>query len=189
MTTPRTITVAVITGTTRAQRMSGHIAALVAEVGRGFDGVEVVEVDPNDFDLSGDGNDPEGKDPRYTAITARADAFLLVSPEYNHGYPGSLKRLLDSELENYLHKPVAFVGVSATPWGGVRGVEALVGVTREMGMVATSVDAYLAGVSSLFPDGTMSEEDRATYSRRIARTWEELLWFAQALGAARQADG
>ena len=184
------IVVAVIVGTTRVQRMTPRVAALVAEVGRGYDDVEVVWVDPDDFDLPGDGNDPEGKDPRYTAITERADAFLIVSPEYNHGYPGSLKRLLDSELANYYRKPVAFVGVSATPWGGVRGIELLVNVTREMGLIATSVDAYVARVYDVFArddlTGGLTEEDRATYARRFARVWDELLWFARPLKAARE---
>lgn len=183
-----TITVAVVVGTTRVQRMSHLVADLVADVGRSLAEVEVVVVDPNDFELPGDGNDPEGKDPRYTEITERADAFFLVSPEYNHGYPGSLKRLLDSELENYFHKPVAFAGVSATPWGGVRGVEALVGVTREMGMVASSVDCYFANVYALFPDGVMGPSDRATYERRVRRSWDELLWLARALTPAREAS-
>ena len=187
MTDTRPLTVAVITGTTRRQRVSSHVAALVAEVGEGIDGVEVIRVDPEDFELPGDGNDPEGKDARYTAITERADAFFVVSPEYNHGYPGSLKRLLDSELGNYNHKPVAFAGVSATPWGGVRGVEALVGVVREMGLVATAVDCYFANVADLFPDGVMGDDDRATYARRVERSWDELIWMGRALRTAREA--
>lgn len=177
---------AVIVGTTRAQRMTPKVAEIAAAVGRRHEGVDVVRVDPNDFDLPGDGNDPEGKDPRYTAITERADAFLIVSPEYNHGYPGSLKRLLDSELENYNHKPVAFIGTSATPWGGVRGVELLVNVTREMGLVATAVDAYVANIATVFGEDGISDDDRATYERRFDRTWTELLWFARVLKPARE---
>ena len=180
------LTVALIVGTTRAQRMTPKVAEIVAEVGRSYEGVEVVWVDPGEFTLPGDGNDPEGKDPRYTEITARADAFLIVSPEYNHGYPGSLKRLLDSELENYNHKPVAFVGTSATPWGGVRGVELLVNVTREMGLVPTAVDSYVARIYDVFGEDGITDDDRRTYARRFGRTWDELLWFARALKTARE---
>jgi len=89
--------IVVIEGTTRVKRESIHAARLVEAVGKDFDGIEVTFVDPGDFDLPGDGNDPEGKDPKYTAITAKADGFFIVTPEYNHSFPGSLKRLLDSE--------------------------------------------------------------------------------------------
>jgi NAD(P)H-dependent FMN reductase len=73
--------IAVLAGTTREQRNSIHAARLVVEVGNTFDEVEAVLVDPKDFSFPGDGNDPEGKDPRYTAITERADAFFIVSPD------------------------------------------------------------------------------------------------------------
>ena len=125
----------VLAGTTRDQRKSIFAARLVAEIGNTFDDVEAEVIDPLDYNFPGDGNDPEGKDPRYTAVTERAQGFFIVTPEYNHGYPGSLKRMLDSELKNYIHKPVAFAGVSSGPWGGVRAIEQLVGTVREMGMV------------------------------------------------------
>lgn len=111
----------VLAGTTREQRKSIiHAARLVMEVGKEFPEVETELVDPKDFIFPGDGNDPEGKDLRYTAITARADGFFIVTPEYNHTIPGSLKRMIDSELKNYVHKAVAFGGASSTQWGGVR---------------------------------------------------------------------
>src|SRR5436190_805064 len=116
----------VLAGTTRAQRRSIWVARLVTEIGAGLPDVETELIDPQDFTFPGDGNDPEGKDARYTAITERADGFFIVTPEYNHSFPGSLKRMLDSELKNYIHKPVAYCGVSEQQWGGVRAIEALV---------------------------------------------------------------
>ncbi|MBI2051380.1 NAD(P)H-dependent oxidoreductase [Candidatus Roizmanbacteria bacterium] len=107
----------VLQGTTRQKRKSIYAAWLVERVGKEFEEVKTVLVDPLDFNFPFDGNDPEGKDPRYSKITKEADGFFIVTPEYNHGYPGSLKRMLDSELENYIHKPVAFAGVSSGPWG------------------------------------------------------------------------
>src|SRR5438067_7182304 len=129
-----TLTIAVLGGTTRAQRESIKAARYIAELGRTIHGVDIVFVDPTDFIFPGDGNDPEGKDPRYTEITAKSDAFFIVTPEYNHSFPGSLKRMLDSELANYIHKPVAFAGVSNGGWGGVRAIESLVNTVREMGL-------------------------------------------------------
>lgn len=181
------ITIAVIAGTARVQRHSIHAAQLVAEIGRDRDDVQIIFVDPTEFTLPGDGNDPEGKDPRYTAITEKADAFFIVTPEYNHSFPGSLKRLLDSELANYNHKPVALAGVSDGHWGGLRAVEALVGTLREMGLVVTARDVYFPMVKDLFDEeGALSNEDRASYETSIAKAYDELIWFARALKAARQ---
>jgi NAD(P)H-dependent FMN reductase len=171
--------IAVLEGTTRVQRESIHVARLVAEVGREQKGVEITFVDPVDFHFEGDGNDPEGKDPRYTEITAKADAFFIVTPEYNHSFPGSLKRMLDSELKNYIHKPVAFAGVSDGRWGGVRAIEALVHTVREMGMVATFTDVQFPNVPTLFDH--KGELIEPIYRELIERSYAELIWMARTM--------
>ena len=132
----------VLLGTTRAKRKSIHVAHLILEEIKNYEDIETLLVDPIEFHFPGDGNDPEGKDPRYTDITERADAFFIVVPEYNHSYPGSLKRMLDSELKNYIHKPVGFAGVSSGVIGGARGIEALISSVREMGMAVIFADVY-----------------------------------------------
>jgi NAD(P)H-dependent FMN reductase len=167
-------------GTTRVERESIKAARYVADfVGR-LDGVEVVFVDPKDFNFLGDGNDPEGKDPRYTEIVAKADAFFIVTPEYNHSFPGSLKRMLDSELELYNHKPVAFAGVSNGNWGGVRAVESLLTAVRETGLVALSWDVYFPYVQNIFDEqGVIHDEHRDRYEQSLTRLTNELLTFAR----------
>jgi NAD(P)H-dependent FMN reductase len=183
-----TITIAVLAGTTRAQRRSIKAAHYIAEFGQRLENVEIIFVDPNDFHFAGDGNDPEGKDPRYTDITARADAFFVVTPEYNHSFPGSLKRMLDSELANYNHKPVAFAGVSDGNWGGTRAVESLVPAVRETGLVVMSWDVYFPRVQDIFADdGSINEQFRERYERNVGKLYDELLWFARLLKAGRDA--
>jgi NAD(P)H-dependent FMN reductase len=140
----------------------------------------VIFVDPKDFNFPGDGNDPEGKDPRYTEIVGGADAFFVVTPEYNHSFPGSLKRMLDSELELYNHKPVAFAGASNGNWGGVRAVESLLTAVRETGLVALSWDVYFPRVQDIFAeDGTIHDEYRERYERNLGKLFDELLLFAR----------
>lgn len=178
------LNIAVIAGTTRMQRQSIHAARLVAEVGREQTGVEVTFVDPVEFPFEGDGNDPEGKNSRYTEIVKRAEAFFIVTPEYNHSIPGSLKRMLDSELEYYIHKPVAFAGCSSQRWGGVRAIEALVTTTRELGLAATFTDMHFPQIETLF-DAKGKLIDPA-YRRYIATAYEELIWMAQALRWGRE---
>ena len=65
------ITIAVMAGTTREKRLSINAARYVAEIGRTYDNVEIIFVDPEDFTFPHDGNDPEGKDARYGDIDAR----------------------------------------------------------------------------------------------------------------------
>jgi NAD(P)H-dependent FMN reductase len=176
--------IAVLAGTTRVQRRSINAARLVAEVGRKLDGVEITFVDPTEFNFPGDGNDPEGKDPRYTAITEKADAFFIVSPEYNHSIPGSLKRMLDSELKNYIHKPVAFAGVSDGPWGGVRAIEVINQTVRELGLVSTFTDVHFPKVPELFNDKGELLDDK--FYKRIERSYTELIWMARTLKWGRE---
>lgn len=174
----------VLAGTTREKRKSIFAARLVAEVGNTFEDVETEVVDPKDFNFPGDGNDPEGKDPRYTDITARAEGFFIVTPEYNHSFPGSLKRMLDSELQNYIHKPVAFASVSVGQWGGIRAIEQLIGTVREMGMVSTFTDMQFPKVQELFDEnGALQNED---YREYVKGAWTELIWMAKVLKAGRE---
>ncbi len=182
-----TITIAVLAGTTRVQRRSIKAAQYIAGFGRQLPNVEIIFVDPTEFQFDGDGNDPEGKDPRYTDITARADAFFVVTPEYNHSFPGSLKRMLDSELANYNHKPVAFAGVSDGNWGGTRAVESLVPAVRETGLVVMSFDVFFPRVQDIFAeDGSINEQFRERYEKNLTKLYDELLWFARLLKTGRQ---
>jgi len=174
----------IIEGTTRVQRKSIHVAKLVFEVTKQYEELETVLVDPIDFNFPGDGNDPEAKDSRYTEITEKADGFFIVVPEYNHSFPGSLKRMLDSELKNYIHKPVAFAGVSSGMFGGARGIEALVTTVREMGMVATFTDVHFPKVQDLFDEKGQLLDD--AYIRRIKKSLEELIWMSFALKYGRE---
>ena len=181
-----TIRVAVLAGTTRAQRRSIHAAEWIAEFGRRLPGVEIIFVDPKDFHFAGDGNDPEGKDPHYTDIVTRADAFFVVTPEYNHSFPGSLKRMLDSELQLYNHKPVAFAGVSDGNWGGTRAIESLVPAVRETGLVVMSWDVYFPYVQNIFAeDGRMQPDFQERYTKSVGKLYNELLWFARLLKTGR----
>lgn len=174
----------ILEGTTRPKRNSIHAAKFIEEVGKQIKDITVQLVDPAKYNFPFDGNDEENKDPRFTALTQKADAFFVVTPEYNHSFPGSLKRMLDSELKNYIHKPVAFAGVSNGQWGGVRAIESLVTSVREMGLVATFTDIQFPKVQEIF-DENGNLKDNA-YEGRIKRTYEELIWMAKALKYGRE---
>ncbi len=181
------ITIAVIEGTTREKRESIKASRYIAEFGRQQPGVEIILVDPKDFNFPGDGNDPEGKDPRYGAITAKADGFFIITPEYNHSFPGSLKRMLDSELQTYNHKPVAFAGVSNGSWGGTRAVESLVPAIRETGLVCLSWDVYFPRIQDLFDEaGQLKPENQERYNGNLQKLYDELIWMARLFKEGRR---
>ncbi len=181
---------AVLIGTTREKRESIKAARWIADFAEKRDAVAVKLVDPKDFNFPGDGNDPEGKDARYTEIVEWADAFFIVTPEYNHSFPGSLKRMLDSELAPYNHKPVAFAGASNGNWGGVRAVESLLTAIRETGLVAMSWDVYFPRVQDMFnDDGSMKDDFKERYEANISKLLDELFWFADMLKTARSQQG
>lgn len=182
MTTP--LYIPVLAGTTREQRESIKAARFVALIGSQIEGIETELIDPKDFYFPGDGNDPEGKDPRYSALTERADGFFIVTPEYNHSFPGSLKRMLDSELANYLHKPVAFGGASSGRWGGVRAIEALNQSVREMGLVSTFTDVQFPNVQTIFDDAGHPIDP--IYTKLVEKAWKELIWMATVLKHGRE---
>jgi len=179
------LVIAVICGTTREGRQSMRAAQWLADFGRQR-GVEIIFVDPKDYRLPPDGAPEDGRDPRYSDVTARADAFFIVTPEYNHGYPGSLKRLLDSEDENYLHKPVVLAGVSNGPWGGTRACEALLPVLRTLGLAVSSRTVYFPRIQEIFDEqGVMKPDFVEGYTKSTQGAYDDLIWLARALKTAR----
>src|SRR5262249_15619999 len=131
----RNLFIPVILGTTRQGRMSAHAAALVARELAQRKGVETELVDICRLPLPTDNAGEALKYMPFAAAMEKADALVLVVPEYNHGYPGLLKHVLDTCLKEYIHKAVGIVGVSAGPFGGARVIQNLLPVMRELGLV------------------------------------------------------
>lgn len=175
----------VIEGTTRSGRQSVQVARYIERVLQDTEGVSTRLIDPRDYDLSDVESDEhtEGA-PAYSDIVQRASGFFIVTPEYNHGYPGSLKSLLDKEFESYKHKPVAMAGVSAGSFGGTRAVQMLVPVVRELGLVLFSKDVLVPRVQEAFDrDGRVVRE---ALVNSVDTACRELVWLARLFRAARQ---
>lgn len=171
--------IAVIAGTVREGRKSIHAAKLVAEIGNQIPGIKTELVDPKDFNFPSDGDSDDAKDPEYSEITKKADGFFIVTPEYNHSFPGTLKRMLDSELANYKHKPVALAGVSSGDFGGVRAIQSLVPVTRRIGMVNVFADVQFQRSKEIFNEA--GEIQDPAMKERIERSWKELVWMTKVM--------
>jgi NAD(P)H-dependent FMN reductase len=137
--------------------------------------------DVADFALPHDdyGQGLKDRFPEWRDAIIAADGLVIVTPEYNHGYPGSLKAVLDLLLREYVHKSVAFVGVSAGPWGGTRVIEAMLPMARELGLAVTFTDLNFPFVQNTF-DAQGKLLDHA-FDRRLIDFLDELLWMSRVL--------
>lgn len=180
------VTIAVLEGTTRPARKSPLAARYVLGQLEVLPDVQTIYIDPAEFHFPGDGNDPDGIDPRYSELSARADGFVIVAPEYNHSFSGSLKRMLDTEYGNYHHKPVLLAGVSNGAWGGTRVVEALLPVMRSLGLLPCQSTLYFPRVQDIFDgEGAMKHEFIDQYQKSTAAGLNELLELTRALKQGR----
>ena len=178
------LVVPVILGTPRKGRRSEHVARFAVEQLSRFPGVESELVDVRELPLSCADAGEQAKIPAFSELCLRADAFVLVTPEYNHGYPGMLKHLLDTNLKEYIHKAVGICGVSAGPFGGSRVVENLLPVLRELGLVAIFWDVNFSAVEKTFGnDGKLLDP---VWVGRFDKFAKELLWMARVLRYGRE---
>lgn len=176
----------VLLGTNRKERQSENVANWVVAKMRERDDIDTQLFDVRDFRLPFDNYGTElGVDfPEWRDAVIRADGLVIITPEYNHGYPGSLKSVLDLLLKEYIHKAVALVGVSAGPWGGTRVIESMVPMVRELGLAVTFTDLHFPSVNSKFD--TVGGLLDPAYNDRVKGFLDELVWMATALRWGRE---
>src|SRR5947207_3141410 len=115
----RPLSIPLILGTPRQGRLSEHVARVIIEQATAREDVQTDLIDVRQLPLTSSDAGEQIKDKRFAEMIMRADGLIIVAPEYNHGYPGMLKHALDSNLKEYIHKPVGLCGVSAGGAGGV----------------------------------------------------------------------
>lgn len=174
----------IILGTAREGRNSEKVAKFVMSEIEKNPQIKTEIIDVRDYILSATNNTKEPiQAKRFADKISVADGFIIVSPEYNHGYPGELKMTLDMLYEEYARKPLAICGVSIGGLGGARMVEQLRLVSIEFHMVPIREAVYFSGVSQLFDnDGNIKDP---LYESRIKSMADELLWYAKALKLTR----
>src|SRR5437667_2322210 len=155
----RSLFIPVILGTTRQGRMSLHVSRLLTQELAKQNGVETELIDIATVSLPTSDAGEAIKDAGFSAKIDRADGLVIVAPEYNHGYSGLLKHVLDSCLKEYIHKAVGLVGVSAGPFGGARVIENLLPVMRGLGLVTLFWDVNFSRVRNCFSaDGKLLDD-------------------------------
>jgi NAD(P)H-dependent FMN reductase len=181
---PRRLFIPVILGTPRKGRFSENVARFVLEQARKHPNIDTELVDIATLNISINDAGEAVKHDQFSAIAMRADALILVVPEYNHGYPGLLKHVLDSNLKEYIHKAAGICGVSAGGFGGARVIQNLLPVMRELGLVTIFWDGNFSNVQNLFDsNGAILD---ASYGRRMEKFLSELVWMAKVLRHGRE---
>src|SRR5918993_4309295 len=174
----------VILGTVRQGRASENVAKFVYEETKKRDGVTSELIDLRDLKLAIDDAGEAIKEARFSETIQRADGLVLVVPEYNHGYPGMLKHVLDSNLKEYIHKAAGICGVSAGGFGGTRMIQNLLPVLRELGLVTIFWDGNFSGARNLFDaEGKLLDQ---SYVQRLDQFLKELVWMARVLRHGRE---
>ncbi|MEK7606923.1 MAG: NAD(P)H-dependent oxidoreductase [Patescibacteria group bacterium] len=185
----------VIAGSTREGRFSDKAAAWIAEEIKKQEGVAVDVLDLRDYDMPffNEPMSPSFKQEpykneavaRFTKKIEEGDAFVIVTPEYNHGTSGVLKNALDWVYQEWNNKPVSFVSYGST--GGSRAVEQLRLNAIELQMAPIRAAVHIPG-EQYFPvvfGKINASELFALQSDKAEAMITQLLWWTRALKNAR----
>jgi NAD(P)H-dependent FMN reductase len=180
---------AIIIGSTRQGRFGPRVARWFAALARehGAFAVDVIDLAEADLPsiLTDDAGDRRDAVDDYRRRLERADAFVVVTPEYNHGYPASLKQAIDLAYTEWRAKPVAFVSYGGMS-GGLRAVEQLRQVFAELHATTVRNLVSLHNPWTFFDDGAgVHEPPGADAAAKVMLN--ELEWWAVALRNARGA--
>jgi len=187
--------VQIIVGSTRPGRVSDRVAKWAAtEAKDQFDDVEIIDLQEYTlpfFDelISPQYNpkrEPTAEVQKWLDKVAEADAYILVTPEYNRSTSAVLKNALDHLDFQFTKKPVAIVGHGSS--GGAQAISHLRGILPAVQAVSTPTAVYLSVSSSMDENGVLSEEVLANpYGPQTAlkNAVSDLKWYAEALAAAR----
>ncbi len=183
--------IVVFYGSVRSTRQGIKAARFIVNECRAR-GHEVELIDPVDYPLPlldkmykeyNAGEAPEVLERMARPIKA-ADAYIVVSGEYNHTVPPALSNMLDHFLEEYFWKPSAIVCYSAGSFGGVRAAMTLRAMLAELGMASIPSLMPIPRVQAAFDDdGTPTD---AVWHQRADKFLGELEWYGNAMKAARQ---
>lgn len=180
----RTRQIAVVSASVRAERVGPFVAAWVVAALNAAGGTEVDLIDLAEISLPDDDKLHPGGGLKTDVAEriAAAEAFVFVTPEYNHSYPASLKRLIDWHYSEWMLKPATIVAYGVQ--GGHAATEHLRGVLAELSMVTTRRCLGLqAPWEALDNAGRYTPTERTTQGLTAALA--ELRWWTDTLSEAR----
>lgn len=185
----------VILGSTREGRFSEQLipwitAALDERSDVSYEVVDLRDYDMPFYEEAGspayveNGNYPNEIVRKFAKTVDKADAYVLIAPEYNHGYTAVLKNALDSVYGEWNQKAVGFVAYGSA--AGARSVEQLRQVAVELQMASVRNAVHIQAPWNLLDEGKLKEGVLADYDDALAGTLDQLEWWGKALKEARE---
>ncbi|KKK67487.1 hypothetical protein LCGC14_2953560, partial [marine sediment metagenome] len=117
-------------------------------------------------------------------IFKEADAFVIITAEYNHLAPPALTNLLDHFMEEYFFRPSAIVSYSMGGFGGVRAASHLRDMLAELGMPAIPSGFPISKIQDALDENGKPSDEKM--NQRIKKFLDELEWYSKALKEARK---
>jgi NAD(P)H-dependent FMN reductase len=187
----------VIVGSTRPNLAADSVLPWVARTAEAHGEFEVEVADLRDWPLPlfgehfgtvGDIADPTYSEPLVKAWNNKvksADAFLVITPEYNHSIPGVLKNAIDTVWLSFgfRNKPVAAVGYASGQSGAIRAIEHLAHIVIEAEAVPLRNTVIIPSVGTAF--GEDGEPANPITAAALGILLDDLAWWSAALGRAR----
>jgi NAD(P)H-dependent FMN reductase len=192
------VLIQIITSTTREGRFSERVAAWVADRLGSRTDFDIESVDLRDHMLPYvDGvsparfqrDYPRGDVRAFGEIIDRADGYIVLTAEYNHGYPAVLKNAMDWTFVEWRHKPMSFIGWGSV--GGARAVEQLRQVAVEFEMAPLRHAVHILPdimIAARQPDAPADAVLFAPLEQRLDTLANDLAWWAATLAAGRNAE-
>jgi NAD(P)H-dependent FMN reductase len=172
--TGNTLSLAIIIGSTREGRFAPTVANWFGAQAALRDDITMDVID-----LAEPGLDASGMARR----VAQADAFVVITPEYNHSFPAPLKNAIDWHTKEWHAKPVGFVSYGGVS-GGLRAVEHLRQIFAELHAVTMQRSVSFHSVWAQF-DSQGQPQDSERYARAAKSMLDQLVWWARTLRDAR----
>ncbi|MFC9242843.1 NADPH-dependent FMN reductase [Streptomyces sp. NPDC057136] len=184
----------IIVGSVREGRFGPNVASWVAEQAAVHGGFEVDVVDLAEIEIplalpaaspkfAGDDYPRPAGMAALTSALEGADAFVVVTPEYNHSYPASLKAAIDWHFTQWTAKPVAFVSYGGAA-GGRHAVLHLENVLTELHAVTIRDGLSFPNYFTTWQDGRPLDSEAPGYAKTVL---DQLAWWSAALRSARNA--
>jgi NAD(P)H-dependent FMN reductase len=189
----------IIVASTRPSRAADKVAPWIVNRAALHDAFETEVIDLRDWQLPmfsehagsiGDPKDPSYSDQivrQWNRKIAEGDAYIVITPEYNHSIPGELKNAIDSVFVSFAfrNKPMAMVGYSTGIGGGIRAIEHLAQVAVEVEVAPLRSTVVLPFVDKAFTQDGEPADQATEVSLQILL--DDLAWWATALRNARAA--
>ena len=178
--------IAIISGSVRLGRQSHHVAMYLEKfiLESGLASAELIDLKEYNFPVLEERlsrtPDPTPAMKDFSGRIAKADAVIMVFPEYNAGYPASVKNAIDLLYDEWYHKPIGLASVSSGSFAGLSALSLLQTIFLRIKAIPISSTFPVPNVQNSF-DEQGNALDKALSDKRAGAFLKELLWYAEAV--------